>query len=199
MTVTCAFLSIHILTSLSPSITGTYIRPLRRPARFSNRPPLPAALRHRIELGHVYAPCPRDCIARYVHLPRSGPTVLTTMFRASDITSFPADRHQEIPKPIVIYKAPVQHQPLLDTAVTTRSNILKMKLSTSFSILAALIPCALGQAAEWGQCGGIGWTGPTTCVSGTTCTFQNDYYSQCLPGASTVRISSYTIHLQIAF
>ncbi|KAH8805958.1 glycoside hydrolase family 3 protein [Xylogone sp. PMI_703] len=32
----------------------------------------------------------------------------------------------------------------------------------------------------WGQCGGQGWTGPTTCASGT-CTYSNPYYSQCLP------------------
>ncbi|EJF65264.1 CEL4a mannanase [Dichomitus squalens LYAD-421 SS1] len=38
---------------------------------------------------------------------------------------------------------------------------------------------------EWGQCGGIGWTGDTTCVSGTVCTVLNAYYFQCLPGAST--------------
>lgn len=38
------------------------------------------------------------------------------------------------------------------------------------------------QAAQtkWGQCGGNGWTGPTACVSGSTCTKQNDWYSQCL-------------------
>jgi cellulase len=35
-------------------------------------------------------------------------------------------------------------------------------------------------AARWAQCGGIGFTGATACVSGTTCTKQNDYYSQCL-------------------
>nr|QBA31203.1 acetyl esterase precursor [Evansstolkia leycettana] len=35
-------------------------------------------------------------------------------------------------------------------------------------------------AQHWGQCGGIGWTGPTTCVSPYTCTFVNDYYYQCL-------------------
>ncbi|KAI8815130.1 acetyl xylan esterase [Cladochytrium replicatum] len=35
-------------------------------------------------------------------------------------------------------------------------------------------------SAKWGQCGGIGWAGPTCCVSGTTCTKSNDYYSQCL-------------------
>ncbi|KAF8436661.1 cellobiohydrolaseI [Terfezia claveryi] len=32
----------------------------------------------------------------------------------------------------------------------------------------------------YGQCGGIGWTGPTTCASGT-CQVSNPYYSQCLP------------------
>ncbi|KAF3919974.1 Endoglucanase-4 [Arthrobotrys entomopaga] len=31
----------------------------------------------------------------------------------------------------------------------------------------------------YGQCGGIGWTGPTTCAQGT-CTVSNAYFSQCL-------------------
>jgi len=33
---------------------------------------------------------------------------------------------------------------------------------------------------EYGQCAGIGYTGPTVCASGTTCVEQNAYYSQCL-------------------
>ncbi|RDB20742.1 Exoglucanase [Hypsizygus marmoreus] len=33
---------------------------------------------------------------------------------------------------------------------------------------------------KYGQCGGIGWTGPTVCASGTTCNVLNPYYSQCL-------------------
>lgn len=32
---------------------------------------------------------------------------------------------------------------------------------------------------KYGQCGGIGWTGCTVCVS-STCTYGNAYYSQCL-------------------
>jgi cellulose 1,4-beta-cellobiosidase len=36
-----------------------------------------------------------------------------------------------------------------------------------------------------GQCGGKGWSGATTCVTGWTCTVSNEYYSQCLPGAAT--------------
>ena len=37
-----------------------------------------------------------------------------------------------------------------------------------------------GTAAHWAQCGGIGYTGPTTCASPYTCTYSNAYYSQCL-------------------
>ncbi|CRK14704.1 hypothetical protein BN1708_011228 [Verticillium longisporum] len=37
-----------------------------------------------------------------------------------------------------------------------------------------------GSAQLWGQCGGNGWTGPTTCASGT-CKVSSEYYSQCLP------------------
>ncbi|KAF3931447.1 hypothetical protein ABW19_dt0203172 [Dactylella cylindrospora] len=34
--------------------------------------------------------------------------------------------------------------------------------------------------SQWGQCGGIGWTGPTSCVPPATCKVLNPYYSQCL-------------------
>ncbi|KIO27335.1 carbohydrate-binding module family 1 protein [Tulasnella calospora MUT 4182] len=35
-------------------------------------------------------------------------------------------------------------------------------------------------SAKWGQCGGQGWTGATCCQSGSTCTYSNAWYSQCL-------------------
>ncbi|THU99112.1 hypothetical protein K435DRAFT_719999 [Dendrothele bispora CBS 962.96] len=37
-----------------------------------------------------------------------------------------------------------------------------------------------GTVAQWGQCGGIGYTGPTVCASPYKCTVSNSYYSQCL-------------------
>lgn len=43
-----------------------------------------------------------------------------------------------------------------------------------------------GQQSAYGQCGGEDWTGATTCVSGYTCTFYNDWYSQCVPTPSTL-------------
>ncbi|KAG9226242.1 hypothetical protein CCMSSC00406_0005153 [Pleurotus cornucopiae] len=51
--------------------------------------------------------------------------------------------------------------------------------------LVALVPAiANAQSPLYGQCGGIGWSGATTCVSGSSCQKLNDYYSQCLPGAA---------------
>ncbi|KFY17628.1 hypothetical protein V492_00523 [Pseudogymnoascus sp. VKM F-4246] len=48
-----------------------------------------------------------------------------------------------------------------------------------------------GQQTLLGQCGGIGWNGPTQCELGACCTYLNDRYSQCLsencmPGPATV-------------
>ncbi|KAK7472244.1 hypothetical protein VKT23_000365 [Stygiomarasmius scandens] len=37
-----------------------------------------------------------------------------------------------------------------------------------------------GSVPKWGQCGGIGYSGSTQCESGSTCTYSNPYYSQCV-------------------
>lgn len=37
-----------------------------------------------------------------------------------------------------------------------------------------------GVAQHWSQCGGDGWTGATSCAAGYTCTYVNDWYSQCV-------------------
>ncbi|KZP12780.1 carbohydrate-binding module family 1 protein [Athelia psychrophila] len=55
--------------------------------------------------------------------------------------------------------------------------------------LAALTTLALAhhahaQSSAYGQCGGIGWAGSTSCVSGYTCTISSAYYSQCIPGTA---------------
>ncbi|KAF7310068.1 Glycoside hydrolase family 3 protein [Mycena indigotica] len=52
-------------------------------------------------------------------------------------------------------------------------------------LLAIGVQQAAAQAILWGQCGGQGWTGPTTCSQGV-CTYMNAYYSQCIPGTTTV-------------
>lgn len=57
------------------------------------------------------------------------------------------------------------------------------KSTTTTSAPAATSPATTAAAGagqtEWGQCGGIGWTGPTSCAQGA-CTTYNDYYAQCV-------------------
>ncbi|KAF5357750.1 hypothetical protein D9756_001447 [Leucocoprinus leucothites] len=56
----------------------------------------------------------------------------------------------------------------------------------SLLALASLVPAFVqAQQPMYAQCGGVGWSGGTSCVSGSVCTKLNDYYSQCLPGSST--------------
>jgi cellulose 1,4-beta-cellobiosidase len=57
----------------------------------------------------------------------------------------------------------------------------------------SLVPAALGQVQAWGQCGGINYSGSTTCASGTACVKINDYYFQCQPGATAAPPASSTI------
>ncbi|KAF5315358.1 hypothetical protein D9619_007137 [Psilocybe cf. subviscida] len=67
-------------------------------------------------------------------------------------------------------------------------------MTSSFRFLFTLISFATSAVAVplWGQCGGIGYSGSTTCDSGSVCTYQNDYYSQCLPGSSTPKPTTTT-------
>lgn len=41
-------------------------------------------------------------------------------------------------------------------------------------------PTGGGEQTRYGQCGGNGWTGPTACVSGSTCSAINEWYHQCV-------------------
>ncbi|KAJ3127692.1 hypothetical protein HK098_005928 [Nowakowskiella sp. JEL0407] len=63
--------------------------------------------------------------------------------------------------------------PYLTTTTTTKT--------TTTTTSTAVPTCS----AEWGQCGGIGYTGPKCCISGTSCQRSNDYFSQCIKAAGT--------------
>ncbi|KAH6690270.1 acetylxylan esterase [Plectosphaerella plurivora] len=64
--------------------------------------------------------------------------------------------------------------PTTTAATTTRTTSVSPPASTTLG------PPGGCQAQRWGQCGGKGWTGCTSCVSPWTCRAQNQWYSQCL-------------------
>ncbi|KAJ7270478.1 mannanase [Mycena rebaudengoi] len=57
-------------------------------------------------------------------------------------------------------------------------------------LLASLAGSALAVVMEFGQCGGITYTGDTVCATGLVCTVLNDFFFQCLKGTSTTTVSS---------
>ncbi|KAF3909846.1 Endoglucanase-4 [Orbilia brochopaga] len=66
------------------------------------------------------------------------------------------------------------------TTRTTTPGTTARTTTTSSRTTAAGTTTGGGTGAPlYGQCGGSGWTGPTTCAQGT-CTYSNAYYSQCL-------------------
>ncbi|THH29497.1 hypothetical protein EUX98_g4692 [Antrodiella citrinella] len=56
--------------------------------------------------------------------------------------------------------------------------------SSACALLLAVGASAQATAPQWGQCGGLGWTGPTVCPAGWGCVSTNEYYAQCLQGAT---------------
>ncbi|KAF3314578.1 hypothetical protein TWF173_004662 [Orbilia oligospora] len=64
-------------------------------------------------------------------------------------------------------------------ASTTTTSRTTTPATTSTTSRTTTGSTGTGTVGAWGQCGGIGWTGATACVSGYTCKVLNDYYSQC--------------------
>ncbi|KAF5391573.1 hypothetical protein D9757_002387 [Collybiopsis confluens] len=62
---------------------------------------------------------------------------------------------------------------------------MKLLSFASLTVSVALSTSVFAQSPVWGQCGGIGWTGPTTCAAGSGCVVSNPYFSQCLPGSTS--------------
>lgn len=66
------------------------------------------------------------------------------------------------------------------TPVTTAKPTTMSTSTKPASVPTTSAAPAGGNLSKWSQCGGIGWQGSGTCVSGTTCKASGDYYSQCL-------------------
>lgn len=67
------------------------------------------------------------------------------------------------------------------SAAGSKTSTSSMNAATTSSVMAlSSAASGAGLAKHWGQCGGIGWTRPTQCVSPYTCQIGNSWHSQCL-------------------
>jgi cellulase len=77
--------------------------------------------------------------------------------------------------PATTATSPYTMPPTSSTTTTKTTSSTSTKTSTSTTTTQT----STGSVALYGQCGGQGYTGPTTCAQGT-CKYSNDWYSQCL-------------------
>jgi cellulose 1,4-beta-cellobiosidase len=64
------------------------------------------------------------------------------------------------------------------TSTATKASSTSTKAPTTTT--SSAVSTATGTIGEWGQCGGVYWTGGTVCTSPYVCVVSNPYYSQCL-------------------
>ncbi|KAH7325252.1 glycosyl hydrolase family 61-domain-containing protein [Rhizoctonia solani] len=89
-------------------------------------------------------------------------------------------------EPITTSRAPLPTSKM--TTVTVRSSSAAVPTVTSAVATPSASSCPTAPSegnsgevvAKYYRCGGIGYTGSTSCAEGTTCVVQNPYYSQCL-------------------
>ncbi|GAA6029745.1 hypothetical protein JCM8097_001028 [Rhodosporidiobolus ruineniae] len=78
--------------------------------------------------------------------------------------------------------------PGISTSTSSTSSSSSTSTTTTATSSASPNPSApaacSGVSTQWGQCGGIGYSGPTCCPSGTYCSVLNPWYSQCLPSSA---------------
>ncbi|KAG9002019.1 hypothetical protein FRB94_004169 [Tulasnella sp. JGI-2019a] len=66
------------------------------------------------------------------------------------------------------------------TTTTTSSSTTSTSTTKASTTTTSATSTATGTVAQYGQCGGLTYTGSTVCASPYVCTYSSAYYSQCL-------------------
>ncbi|KAK4191260.1 glycosyl hydrolase family 61-domain-containing protein [Podospora australis] len=78
----------------------------------------------------------------------------------------------------VITTSPVVNPPASSTpAPVVPSTTLR---TSTVAPITTAPPAGGATQTKWGQCGGSGYTGPTACAAGSSCSVLNAYYAQCV-------------------
>lgn len=94
---------------------------------------------------------------------------VTTVVPAATTTTTPANAASTTPPTVTTTTTPPQ-------AVSTLSTVTRSPTPTSTS---AGSGSGSSGVQQWGQCGGIGYTGSTQCASPYTCSYWSEWWSQC--------------------
>ncbi|KZV73798.1 carbohydrate-binding module family 1 protein [Peniophora sp. CONT] len=92
---------------------------------------------------------------------------------------YPVPKNYTVPGPDV-FSCSGSSKPASPTTVAPSTSTVKVATTVAAASTAVASPGSGATAAHYAQCGGTGFTGPTTCASPFTCTKSSEYYSQCL-------------------
>ncbi|KAA8564332.1 hypothetical protein MFRU_043g00260 [Monilinia fructicola] len=107
----------------------------------------------------------------------SAPSATTSPVVPTTLKSYNVDTSSVAPA--TSSKAPASSLPPYPTTFATSASSTVASTGAASGTGSAAYPSGTTVAAYY-QCGGINWTGPTTCVEGTHCQYQNPFYYQCI-------------------
>lgn len=134
--------------------------------------------------SHTFVLDRYDADERHYDVSVPGPTPFASASPAVANTPYPttatwntADQPSTVPTAPV--GAPTASSPASSPASGSSSASTPAPTSTASSAPSQTSSAAGATQTKYGQCGGTGWTGPTTCVSGSTCSAVSPpYYYQ---------------------
>ncbi|ORX46843.1 Metallo-dependent phosphatase [Piromyces finnis] len=86
----------------------------------------------------------------------------------------------EIETPITYTTTTTKRITTTTRRITTTTTTKRTTITTTTTTTSSYETYVGQYAKKWQQCGGIGYSGPTQCESGSECVATNEFYSQCL-------------------
>lgn len=102
----------------------------------------------------------------------SGTTTTSSASKLSTTSSVPATTSSS--------SVTTASNPNTSSSVKTTTTSSATTKASSTSISSSTAPSGTCTASHYAQCGGAGWNGCTVCATGSACTAQNAFYSQCV-------------------
>ncbi|KAJ9630987.1 hypothetical protein H2203_001515 [Taxawa tesnikishii (nom. ined.)] len=118
-------------------------------------------------------------------VPWSGPTVCATGYTCVYQSLYYSQCQPIAGSSAAVAASSSAAAPASSAATSAAASVAKTSTTTAALAASSSATSSNGYALGYTQCGGSGWVGPTQCVSGFYCQYQNEFYSQCVLGTAS--------------
>ncbi|KDQ50378.1 hypothetical protein JAAARDRAFT_200055 [Jaapia argillacea MUCL 33604] len=165
-----------ILYTTSAGVATLY--PIPGPTVWSGAASPPPAPNYGSTVGYTVAPVWNTWIGNgFSTVPATLATSLTIVTGTATITTAYTPNWPTASVTTSVTSSSASHSTITSTSTSASTSTISSRSSSAASSTTSAAPTSSastgGTVAKYGQCGGIGYTGATACVSGTTCTELN--------------------------